>query len=137
MCLIQVQSLVYVNCRFPVYTLSALACFPISFLLLLIFSTKIYQKNILNEISISNISWQSKQVNKTDFAFSKGRILHFGVDLRQNRRATCSRRRNVHVRSVIKLMTYLLMQRTLRRERVSRIRNQPLSYVDDMGLILR
>ena len=67
--------------------------------------------------------------------FTKGRILRFGVDLRQNLRVTCSRRRNV--RSVIKMATYLFMQRSLRQQRVFRDRTQPLDFFNDSELISR
>lgn len=67
--------------------------------------------------------------------FTKGRILRFVVDLRQNLRVTCSRRRNV--RNVIKMATYLLIQRSLRQQRVFRDRTQPLDSLNDSQLISR
>lgn len=63
---------------------------------------------------------------------TKGRTLRFGVDLRQNLRVTCSRRRNV--RSIIKNGDVLLMQRGFKRERVFRDRSQLLAFLDDVDL---
>lgn len=67
--------------------------------------------------------------------FNKGRILCFGEDFRQNLRVTYSRR--INVRSVIKMATFLLMQRALRRERVFLVRSQQLYFLDDVNLISR